>query len=281
MSMRIKIVTDSSADIPLDMAQKMGITVVPLYVRFGEEIFRERITITDEQFYEKLINGPVHPSTIQPSPQDFAEVYKKLTAEADAIVSIHISSKLSGTHNSAVLAKSMVENGTPITIIDSQFTSIALGLLVSFAADMASKGKDVDDILTAVNNAIPKIHLFGVLDTLKYLLLGGRIGKAKALVGSLLGVKPILTLKEGEVVPAGQARNRAKGIERLLDDLKKIPNVVDIAVGQNTTPEDAAKLAEQISTIVKDVPVSIARLGTTLGAHVGPGTLIIACREKV
>jgi len=279
--MKIGIVTDSSADIPAELAHKMGINVVPLYVRFGDDIFRERVTITDEQFYDKLINGPIHPVTIQPSPQDFVEVYKKLAAESDAIISIHISSKLSGTDNSALLAKSMLENACPITVIDSQFISVSLGLIVLMAAEAAQKGKDLDEILAMVNNAIPKTQLFGLLDTLKYLLMGGRIGKAKALVGSLLGVKPILALKGGEVVPSAQARNRAKGIDRLLDDLKKIPDVVDIAVAHSTTPDDAQKLASQISTIVKDVPVRIVRLGTTLGVHIGPGALFIACRQKL
>ena len=279
--MKIKIVTDSSADIPAELAQKMGITIVPLYVRFGDNIYRERVTITDEEFYDKLVNGAVHPVTIQPSPQDFVEVYKKMASEADAIISIHISSKLSGTHNSALLAKNMLENAYPITVIDSQAVSMSLGLIVLMAAEAAQKGKDLDEILTMVTNAIPKTYLFGLLDTLKYLLLGGRIGKAKALVGSLLGVKPILALKEGEVVPSGQARNRAKGIDRLLDDLKKIPDVADIAVMHSTTPEDAQKLATQISSIVKNVPVRIVRLGTTLGVHVGPGALLVACRQKI
>ncbi len=279
--MKIKIVTDSSADISEELARKMGITVVPLYVRFADDIYRERITITDEQFYDKLVNGPVHPVTIQPSPQDFVEVYKKMAAESDAIVSIQLSSKLSGTYNSAVLAKNMLENAYPITVIDSQSVTVSLALIVLMAAEAAQKGKDLDEILAMVNNAIPKTHLFGVLDTLKYLLLGGRIGKAKALVGSLLGVKPVLALKDGEVVPAGQTRNRAKGVDRLLDDLKKIPDVVDIAVAHSTTPEDAQKLAAQISGIVKDVSVRVFRLGTTLGVHVGPGALIIACRQKI
>ncbi|GAI42769.1 unnamed protein product, partial [marine sediment metagenome] len=121
----IKIVTDSSADLPAEVAEELGITIVPLYVRFGNEVYRERVSITDDEFYDKLLHGPVHPVTIQPSPQDFAEAYRNLS-EADGIVSIHLSSKLSGTYNSALRGKEMVEKGCPIEVIDSQLLTAAL-----------------------------------------------------------------------------------------------------------------------------------------------------------
>ncbi len=209
--MAVKIVTDSSADLPAELIKELGISVVPLYVRFGDEVYRERVSITDDEFYQKLVHGPVHPVTIQPGPQDFVEVYKKLVREADGIVSIHLSSKLSGTYNSALQAKEMVgEGGCPIEVVDSGSITMAMGLVCIAAAEAAKAGKDLEQVLDGVKQDVPNAHLLALFDTLKYLQLGGRIGKAKALLGSILNVKPLITLKDGEVMPAGQVRTRAK-----------------------------------------------------------------------
>jgi len=280
--MTVKIVTDSSADLPAQVVEEMGISVVPLYVRFGDEVYRERVTITDDEFYDKLLHGSVHPVTIQPSPQDFVEVYKKLAPEADGIVSIHLSSKLSGTYNSALQGKEMMgENGCPIEVVDSGLITVALGLVCTAAAEAAKAGKDLPQVLDVVKQALPNANLLGLFDTLKYLLLGGRIGKAKALLGSILNVKPMITLKDGEVAPAGQARTRAKGIERLVDFAKSASNLEDVAVGYSTTPDEAQALAKRLSSIFTKEPVRVVRLGTTLGVHAGPGTLVVAVRGKI
>lgn len=280
--MTVKIVTDSSADLPAQVVEELGISVVPLYVRFGNEVYRERVTITDDEFYDKLLHGSVHPVTIQPSPQDFVEVYKKLAPEADGIVSIQLSSKLSGTCNSALQGKEMMgENGCPIEVIDSQLITVALGLVCTAAAEAAKAGKDLPQVLDVVKQALPNANLLALFDTLKYLLLGGRIGKAKALLGSILNVKPMITLKDGEVTPAGQARTRAKGIERLVDFAKSASNIEGLAVGYSTTPDEAQALAKRLSSIFTKEPVKVARLGTTLGVHAGPGTLVVAVRGKV
>jgi len=280
--MTVKIVTDSSADLPVQLAEELGISVVPLYVRFGNEIYRERVTITDDEFYDKLLNGSVHPVTIQPSPQDFTEVYEKLAKEADGIISIHLSGKLSGTYNSALQGKEMMgDNGCPIEVVDSQLITGALGLLAIMAANMAESGKDLQQVKDGVEQAIPNTHMLALFDTLKYLLLGGRIGKAKALLGSILSVKPVITLKDGEVTPAGQARTRAKGVERLVDFAKSASNLEDVAVGYSTTPDEAQTFAKRLSSIFTKGPVRVVRLGTTLGVHAGPGTLIVALRGKI
>ncbi len=278
--MAIKIVTDSSADLPAQLAQELGITVVPLYVRFGEEVYRERVEISEEDFYRRLFHGPIHPVTIQPNPQDFANVYQKLSPEADGIVSIHISSKLSGTCNSASQGREGIEKGCPIEVIDSQVLTVGLGLICIAAATVAKTGADLQQVVKEVKQTLPNVHLLALVDTLKYLLLGGRIGKAKALVGSLLNVKPLLTLEEGEVVPRGQARTRSKGIERLFDFVAKATNIQDLAVAYSTTPDEAQTLAERIGSIFTKQPVKIVRLGTTLGVHMGPGALAVAFREK-
>jgi len=279
--MAVKIVTDSSADLPAQLAQELGITVVPLYVRFGDEVYRERVSITDDEFYQKLMHGPVHPVTIQPGPQDFVEVYKKLVQEADGIVSIHLSSKLSGTYNSALQAKEMVgEGGCPIEVVDSGSITMAMGLVCIAAAEAAKAGKDLEQVLDGVKQDVPNAHLLALFDTLKYLQLGGRIGKAKALVGSILNVKPMITLKDGEVMPAGQVRTRAKGIERLVDFVKNAQDIESLAVGYSTTLDEAQTLAKRLVSIFTKEPVKVARLGTTLGVHAGPGTLVVAIRGR-
>jgi len=277
--MAIKVVTDSTADLPSELAQELGITVVPIYVRFGEEVYRDRVNISEDEFYQRLEHTQVHPSTIQPGPQDFLEVYRKLSSEADGIVSIHISGKLSGTCNSALMAKEMMEAGCPIEVIDSQTVTMGLGLIVIVAGTMANAGESLDKVVEGVKQTIPKIHFLALFDTLKYLLLGGRIGKAKALLGSILNVKPMLSLKEGEVVPAGQVRTRAKGIDRLLEFAQNAVNIQDLAIVYSTTPDEAQNLAERIGSIFDRKRIKIARVGPALGVHMGPGALLVATRE--
>jgi len=278
--MTVKIVTDSSADLPAQLVQELGITIVPLYVRFGEKVYRDRVDISEDEFYQRLLHDPVHPSTIQPTPQDFASVYQKLSPKADGIVSIHMSAKLSGTYNSALQGKEMIEKGCPIEVVDSQITSMGLGLIDIAAAIVAKAGEGLPTVMEEVKQAIPNIRLLFLLDTLEYLLLGGRIGKAKALLGSILNVKPVLTLKDGEVVPAGQVRSRGKGIDRLFDFVKSASNIQDLAVVYNTTPDEAQALEERMGTIFAKEQIKLARVGPMLGVHTGPGALAVALREK-
>jgi DegV family protein with EDD domain len=277
--MAVKVVTDSGADLPSQLAQELGISVVPLYVRFGEEVYRDRVNISEDEFYQRLEHDPVHPSTVQPGPQDFLEIYRKLSPDADGIVSIHISGKLSGTYNSALMAKDMLETGCPIEVVDSQAVTMGQGFLAIVAATTANAGESLDKIVDEVKQAIPKIHFLALFDTLKYLLLGGRIGKAKALLGSILNVKPMLSLKDGEVVPAGQVRTRAKGIDRLFEFVQNAADIQDLAIVYNTTPDEAQNLAERIGSIFDREKIRIARIGPALGVHMGPGLLIVAIRE--
>jgi DegV family protein with EDD domain len=237
------------------------------------------VNISEDEFYQRLENTPVHPSTIQPGPQDFLEVYRKLSPDADGIVSIHISGKLSGTCNSALMAKGMLETACPIEVIDSQVLTMSMGLLAIAAANMAKAGESLDKIAEEVKQDIPKIHLLALFDTLKYLLLGGRIGKAKALLGSILNVKPMLSLKDGEVVPAGQVRTRAKGIDKLFDFAKNAEKIQDLAIVYSTTPDEAQNLAERIGSVFDREKIIIARVGPVLGVHMGPGALIVVIRE--
>jgi len=278
--MAIKVVTDSSADLPAELAEEMGISVVPLYVRFGEEVYRDRVDMSEDEFYRRLLHDTIHPSTTQPTPQDFAEVYQKLSKEADGIISIHISSKLSGTCSSALQGKEMVGKGCPIEVIDSQNLTMGLGVTAIAAANMAKSGRGLPEVVEAVKQMLPNVHLFGLLDTLKYLAKGGRIGKAQALLGSVLNVKPILTLKDGEVVPAGRARTRAKGIDELFSFAKNAAGIEDLAVIYNTKPDDADKLVERLAAIFPKERIRLAKLGPVLGVHCGPDIVFVVFRDK-
>ncbi len=278
--MTVRIVTDSSCDLPTELVQELGITVVPLYVRFGEEVYREQVDISLDEFYKRLEQGPIHPVTIQPSPQDFVTAYQKVAPEADGIVSIHISSKLSGTFNSALQGKKLLEKDFPIEVVDSQIITVGLALICIAAAKMAKAGESLASVVEEVKQMIPNIRLLALLDTLKYLQKGGRIGKAKALLGSILNVKPMITLKEGEVVPAGQTRSRSKGIERLFSFVESVSNIEDLVIAYNTTPDEAQALAERLGSVLTKETVKVIRLGTTLGVHMGPGGLAIGIREK-
>jgi len=279
--MNIKIVTDSGADLPTTLAQELDITVVPVYLRFGKEVYRDRVDIGEDEFYKRLLQDPIHPNTTQPSPQDFADAYEKLSQEADGIISIHITSKLSGTFNSAVQGKKMINSNCPIEIVDSQNLSIAVGLMVIQTSKMVDSDMSLEQIVNELQKIIPNVHLLALFDTLKYLVKGGRVGKAKALLGSVLNVKPLLTMKDGELVPSGQVRTRSKGIDRLVDFVKNAREIQDLAVLHSTTPDEAQAIIECTDSVFPKEKTILARLGPGLGVHGGPGVLVVALREKV
>jgi len=279
--MTVKIVTDSTSDLSPQVARELGITVVPVYVRFGERVYRDGVDISEDEFYQKLVESPIHPATSQPSPADFADVYKKLSREVDEIVSIQVTSKLSGTYNSALQGKELVKTGCRIEVVDSLSVTMGLGLIAMAAARLAEAGESLPVVMEEIRQCIPRIRLLGVFDTLKYLLRSGRIGKAKALLGSMLNVKPLLTMRDGELFPAGQVRTRSKGIERLFDLVKNALNIQELAIVHSTTPDEAGSLRERVASIFDRGRIHVARLGPALGVHGGPGALIVALREKV
>jgi DegV family protein with EDD domain len=276
--MTIKIVTDSAADLPPEIINELNITVVPVYVLFGKQVLSDRVDINEDDLYQRLKDDPLHPTTTQPTPKDFADVYQRLSQEADNIISIHISGKLSGTYNSAMQGVKLVENGCPIDLIDSHTISMALGLIVMVAATMAKAGKGRLEILEELKKIIPCVRILVLFDTLKYLAKGGRIGKAKAILGSVLNVKPLLTIKDDEFVPVSRVRSRFKGIEKLFNFVKETGDIQDLAVIYSTTPDEAKSLADRAASIIPKEKIMIARLGPALGVHGGPGVLAIAIR---
>jgi len=279
--MTVKIVTDSTADLPSQVAEELGITVVPVYVCFGEKVYRDRVDINQDEFYQKLMESPTHPTTSKPSPSDFANVYSKLSTETDEIVSIQVTSKLSGTYNSALQGRELAKTRCRIEVVDSLVVSMGLGLIAMAAARLAKAGEGLPGVMEEIRQTIPYIRLLGVFDTLKYLLRSGRLGKAKALLGSMLNVKPLISMRDGELVPAGLARTRSKGIERLFDLAKNALNIQELAIVHSTTPGEASSLRERIGSIFDKRQIHLARLGPALGVHGGPGTLILALREQI
>jgi DegV family protein with EDD domain len=278
--MAVKIVTDSGADLPSEIVKSLDITVVPVYIYFGEEGYRDGVDLGPDELYKRLVEGPVHPTTTQPIPVDFEKVYRELCKETDEIVSIHLGSKVSGTYNSALQGKELIEKKCTIEVIDSSSLSMALGLITMAAARVAQAGGTLQQVLDETNKAIQQTKLLGLLDTLKYLLAGGRITKARATIGSILNVKPILTLQDGEIVQAGLARSYQKGIDKLYEFVQNSSNIEDIAVVHSTVPDEAESLKQRISTLVKPDKIHMARLGSGLGAHGGPGTLIVTLRQS-
>jgi len=278
--MAFKIVTDSTADLPVELTTKLNITVVPEYVRFGNQVYRDRLDISEDEFYQRLLHESIYPGTSQPTPQDFANLYRELSKEADGIISIRLTGKLSGTCNSALRGKELAETKCPIEIVDSQLLTMSLGLLVIEAARIAEFGKNMRQVVEEIKQNIPNIHFLALLDTLKYLALGGRIGKAQALLGSMLSVKPMLAIKDGELVPVSQVRTRAKGIEKLFDFVKNTTNIQDLAIVYNTTPDEALMLTEHMGSMFPKERIRLSRLGPALGVHAGPGVLAIALRRQ-
>ena len=195
--MSVKVVTDSTSDFPPELAEALGISIVPVYVRFGDEVYRDGVDITNEAFYRKLEASFVNPATSQPTPQDFATVYTDCSEEADGIVSIHVSAKVSSTFNSALQGKKLVKRECHIEVVDSQMASVGLALVVMLAAKMAEAGDSLPNILRETHRAISQIRMLGVFDTMKYLVLGGRISRATASIAGVLNIKPLSPSETG------------------------------------------------------------------------------------
>jgi DegV family protein with EDD domain len=280
---KIAIVTDSTCDIPYDIINKLGITVVPLYVIFDQDTFRDDgKQITIGQFYKKIRTADKLPTTTQPTPKDFIDTYSRLLNESDSIISIHISKKMSGTISSAEMAKKELP-GKVIEIIDSDFVHMPLGFLVIRAAELASEGKSTEEIIDSVNSLKEKVEELFVPSTLEYLKKGGRIGKAKGLIASLLEIKPILTINEGEVSQFKTTRRWNQAKTELLNSMEnmiKNPSNLVVSVGDSDAKEDGQEMFERIKA--KFSPKNIFRvdIGAIVGTHLGPGGIGITFYEE-
>jgi DegV family protein with EDD domain len=269
--MKTRIVTDSTSDLPAEVVRELGITVVPALVQFGDRVYRDGVDLSTEEFYRKLQINSVLPRTSAPSPGTFREIYSQLAQEAEAIVSIHVSAKMSVTCDAARVGSTDLK--CPISIIDSQTASMACGLLVILAARAAREGASFSDIDALVRAAVPRTVTFGVFGTLEYLYKGGRIGRAQAFLGSMLKLNPILAIRAGEILPIARVRTRPKAIERLCEILRDSGVPQEMSVMSTTEPEEAEALAQRLSALFPPERMYRASIGPSMGTYVGPGAV--------
>ena len=279
--MKIKIVTDSTSDLSKEIAAQYGIEVVPLKVMFGEQTYLDGVDIDIETFYHKLANSGVFPTTSQPAPIEFEEVYRRLLADEEVhIISIHVSAKLSGTAQAAEIAKTMLsdEQASRVTVVDSKSVVYALGRIAIELAKKAAAGATVEQCLELFKTLRASVRLYFVVDTLEFLQRGGRIGKASAFIGSLLNIKPILTVDgEGLVAPVERVRGQKNALKKIRDlfaaDFDGQP--VDVTVLHSKALESAQQLAADINSEFQTSSVEYASIGPVIGTHVGPGALAV------
>jgi DegV family protein with EDD domain len=274
--MTVKIVTDSVSDISPAIADELGITVVPLNVVFGSEIYRDGIDLTTDEFYEKLRHSQTLPTTSTPPLQTFIEVYDRLAEETDEILVITIARKLSATGESALKATESMDRKCRVEVLDSQMALMAEGLLVITAAKAARDGASLDEILQDTERYIPRIQTRMAFDTLEYLKRGGRIGKAKSLMGSMLKINPILGIRDGEVFPFGQERSRTKAIDRLYEFVMSYSKIDELAVEDATTPDEADALVERLVEKYPKERIYRSKFSPVIGTNVGPSVIGVA-----
>jgi len=274
--MTVKIVTDSVADLPPQVVEELGITVIPLNVRFGTEVYRDGIDLTAEQFYDRLVHSQTPPVTSVPSPGSFAEVYDKLAEGTDEILAIILSSKLSGTYEVALQSIGLMKRKCRVEVIDSRWAVMAQGFIVMKAAKAANDGASLDEVIDVTRKTIPRVDFLATFDTLEYLKRGGRIGKAQAFLGSMLRVNPLITLRDGVVEPAGRTRSRAKAIERLYNFAMSYSHIEKMAVEDAACPDDAELLVERLGSKFPKERIYHSKTTPAIGTHTGPGLLLVA-----
>ncbi len=274
--MSVKIVTDSTSDISADLARSLGIEVVPGYVRFGQDTYRDGVDISRPGFYQELADSPFDPVTSEATPKDFAETYSRCAHEAEGIVSIHISSKLSRMFDSARKGKRRAKAKCAVEVIDSRFVSISLGLIVVRAAKLANAGASIEDVVGKTKEAIGRTRTLGFFDTMRYVARGGRASKHVMELSGMLRMKPLLTFKDGEVVVEGLVRTHSKGIERLAKFAEKTPGIQDLGIAYSTDNDAAVALSQRLGSVFPVERIQIEQMGAALGSHCGPGAVFVA-----
>lgn len=272
--MTVAVVVDSTADIPQAIRDELAISVVPLTVLFGNETFLDGVEMTGDQFYARLIEGSVHPKTSQPSPGLFAETYERLSRDHEGIISIHLSGKLSGTVRSAEQARELVPD-VPVRVIDSGSVSMGFGFLGIEAARMAGAGQSLDQIADQIEAQARQANVWAALDTLKFLERGGRIGGARAFLGTLLNVKPIIQIR-GEVQPAEQVRTHKKAMARLIELAKSQAPYSHLSVMYSTDQQYVDEVVDQLSSFHPREEIVTAQLTPVLGVYGGPKLVGVA-----
>lgn len=278
--MAVKIVTDSLSDLTGELIGDLDITIVPLTVLFGHETYLDRVTISTDEFYHRLVHGDVWPTSTQPSPQDFANVYDKLSKETNEILVISFTAKLSGTYQSAMAGRGLMKSKKcRVEVINSETLAMSLGLVVLAAAQQAKKGVNLDKLVEFTHNALKRSHITIYFDTLKYLAKGGRIGKAQGLLGSVLSIKPILNVKDGELAPVTRVRSLAAGVSYLHNFVKSYKNIEAVGIEHTTLPESADDLAKRISADYPKIGIFRSTVSPVLGVYGGPNAFAVSVLE--
>jgi DegV family protein with EDD domain len=272
----VAIVTDSVADLPPQVAEEFGITVVPLVVRFGTELYRDSLDLSPDQFYEKLRTNKVLPATSVPPPAAFADAYNTLAEKTSEIAVISLTSKLSATYQVALQAIGLIKKQCRVEVLDTQWAVMAQGFIAIAAAKAAQSGANLDEVLDVARNTMQRVDMCAAFDTLEYLERGGRIGKAQAFLGSLLKVNPIIGIKDGEVHPLARERSRAKAIDYLYNYVTNFGNVEGLAVEYATDLDEANRLVQRFQSKYPQVPIYLSRTSPVIGTHTGPSLIVVS-----
>ncbi len=276
--MRVAVVTDSMADLPREMAEEHGVSIVPLTVIFGEETFLDGVDMNSHAFFTRLKTSSVMPSTSQPSPADFIQVYDNLLKTHDHIVSVHASHKLSGTYQSACIARDTLESRA-IDVVDSKQVTMCEGLAVLDAARAAQRGASREEVCEAVSRVAGSVQLLFTVDTLEFLERNGRIGKAASLLGTLLSIKPIIHLEDGEVAPVDKVLGARRLLPRAIELMDKAiggSRAICAAVLHADAQEKAEEWKGEIEKKFKCEELIVAEVGPVVGTHAGPGAVGVA-----
>jgi len=274
--MAVKIITDSLGDIPSEVAEELGITVIPINVIFGTLSYRDGVDLTTEQFYDKLTHSKVFPTTIVPPLGVFVDTYERLAGETDEITVITNSHKLSASYEAALQAKELMKRKCRVEVVDSLWAIMAQGLIVIAAAKAAKAGANINEVVGIVRRNIPRADVRMAFGTLEYLSKGGRIGKAKTFLGTVLKVVPILGIRDGEVYPFTREHSRARAIDYLYNFATSFSHIDEMAVEDATTPDEADELAKRLSSKFRKERIYRTKVSPVVGAHVGPQVLGVA-----
>lgn len=275
----IKIVTDSTSYLSQDFVEQHDIRVVPLNILFGSKSHREGVDLGYDQFYSMLAEAEGLPTTSQPAVGDFLTVYSELLKAGHEVISVHISSALSGTVDSALSARKMLPEPDRVSVVDSLSTAMGLELMVRATLDAVHAGQDRSEIVAWLEQLAGRLHLYFMVDTLEYLRKGGRIGGASALMGTVLQFKPILFLKEGKIEPWGKVRTKRKAVSKLLDIVEEKADgqpVGKVCVGHAQAQDEAELLMQKLQKRLDCDEFHVSQIGPVIGTHVGPGSLGIA-----
>ena len=273
---KVAVVTDSTADLPAQLVKARGITVVPLTLNFEGRSLLDGVEIRPTEFYRKLPNATTHPTTSQPSPGRFAEAYSQLLQDHDEVVSIHISEKLSGTYASAVQGAEMTD-ASRVHVVDSQLVSMSLGLITLAGSEIANQGADGGEVARRVSEMRDQVQTYFSVATLEFLRRGGRIGRASALLGSVLQVKPVLCIRDGLVTPLERVRTFDRALKRVTELAREVDRGkgLCVIVGHADAEDDAERVARELEPVAETL--MIQPLGPVVGAHAGPGVVGVGC----